>query len=104
MTKSIRKQGGEISGCIQGFCGYYIKQDILMMLCLQGQGFLPSPTIPRQCGLIFVVRPPEGWTAGKKRHILFVSISAKRWFCLQEDKIYDGSILINFPTIPELFV
>jgi hypothetical protein len=40
----------------------------------------------------------------QEKHIFFVSIGVKRWFSLQEDKIYDGSILIYFPTIPELFV
>jgi len=55
-------------------CDYYIKQEFLMKLCLQGQKFpAPTPFTPSQSKVIFVLRSPGCLTAGRNRHTFFVS-------------------------------
>jgi hypothetical protein len=41
-------------------------------------------------------------TAGRNRNTFFVGIFAKRGFPFQETKTYEGRILKNFLTIPQL--
>jgi hypothetical protein len=43
-------------------------------------------------------------TAGRNRNTFFFVITAKRGFPFQESRTYDGRILKNFVSIPELYV
>ena len=62
---------------------------------------IPPPP-PRKVN--FILRPSDGLTAGRNRHILFVSVTVNMWFSFHWARIYDGSILKNLLTNPELYM